>query len=50
MGVDSLRVPGMTHRPLFQVSAWNKGSAVTGRKDDANKARAWPEMGCLEEA
>ena len=28
----------------------NKKSAVTGRKGNANKARAFPEMGCLEEA
>ena len=31
--------------------AWDTvWSAVTGRKDDANKARALPEMGCLKEA
>jgi hypothetical protein len=28
----------------------HKTSTVTGRKDNANKARAFPEMGCPEEA
>ena len=44
------RVPGMTHRPQFQAKPGAIGSAVTGRKDDANKARAYPEMVCLKEA
>jgi CIC family chloride channel protein len=44
------RVPGMTHRPPFQAKPGTFWSAVTGRKDDANKARALPETGCLKEA
>jgi hypothetical protein len=40
----------MTHRPPFQKRSGTGGSAVTGRKDDANKARASPETGCLKEA
>jgi len=41
----------MTHLLSFWWQAGShKTSAVTGRKDYANKARAFPEMGCLEEA
>jgi len=44
-------VPGMAHWPSFwRIAGSHKTSAVTGRKDNANKARAFPEMGCLEEA
>jgi hypothetical protein len=45
-----LRVPGMAHLPRFQARAWNDRSAVTGRKDDANRARASSVMGGLKEA
>ena len=41
-------VPGMTHRPQFQAKPGAIWSAVTGRKDDANKARALPESGVSE--
>ena len=43
-------MPGMTHRLQFQAKPGAIGSAVTGRKDDADKARAYPEMVCLKEA
>jgi hypothetical protein len=39
-GRGASRVPGMTHRPPFQEKPGTTKSAVTGRKDDANKARA----------
>jgi hypothetical protein len=41
----------MTHRLNFTGSREKKKkSAVTGRKGNADKARAFPEMGCLKEA
>jgi len=40
----------MTPRPTFQWDAGSKTPAVTGRKGYANKARAFSEMGCREEA
>jgi len=50
----SLRVPGMTYRPNFWRKREGVGRyktpAVTGRKGNANKARAIPETGCPEEA
>ena len=47
-GGDLLCVLGMTHRPQFQAKPGAIGSAVTGRKDDADKARAYPESGVSE--
>jgi len=38
------RAPGMAHLPN------SRETAVTGRKVNANRARATPETGCLEEA
>jgi len=40
----------MTYRPPFWLRPEVKSPAVTGRKGNANKARAFPEMGCPEEA
>jgi hypothetical protein len=35
---------------LLAIAGSHKTPAVTGRKGNANKARATPEMGCLKEA
>jgi len=40
----------MTYRPPFWLATGRKTPAVTGRKGNANKARALSEMRCPEEA
>jgi hypothetical protein len=40
----------MAYLPHFWQSAGSKTPAVTGRKGNANKARALSVMMCLEEA
>jgi hypothetical protein len=45
----SERAPGMAHLPSFwRVAGSNKTSAVTGRKDNADKARAVSRNGLSE--